>query len=77
MAESISEGTLKQWLKKVGDYVEVDEEVATIETDKVRWLFSLLLLIKLRANDRDRLMYLSMLQQQGQSPSCSRKRKIL
>lgn len=39
MAESISEGTLKQWQKKVGDFVEADEEVATIETDKVR-LFS-------------------------------------
>ena len=36
MAESISEGTLKQWQKKVGDFVEADEEVATIETDKVR-----------------------------------------
>lgn len=36
MAESISEGTLKQWLKKIGDYVEQDEEIATIETDKVR-----------------------------------------
>jgi hypothetical protein len=35
MAESISEGTLKQWQKKVGDSVEQDEEVATIETDKV------------------------------------------
>ena len=35
MAESISEGTLKQWSKKVGDYVEQDEEIATIETDKV------------------------------------------
>lgn len=35
MAESISEGTLKTWQKKVGDYVEADEEVATIETDKV------------------------------------------
>ncbi|KAH8920134.1 dihydrolipoamide succinyltransferase, partial [Atractiella rhizophila] len=35
MAESISEGTLKQWLKKEGDYVEQDEEVATIETDKI------------------------------------------
>ena len=35
MAESISEGTLKQWQKKVGDYVEADEEIATIETDKV------------------------------------------
>lgn len=36
MAESITEGTLKQWLKQKGDYVEADEEVATIETDKVR-----------------------------------------
>ncbi|KAM0798756.1 hypothetical protein BDR22DRAFT_858727 [Usnea florida] len=35
MAESISEGTLKQWSKKVGDYVEQDEEIATIETDKI------------------------------------------
>ncbi|KAK9772772.1 putative Dihydrolipoyllysine-residue succinyltransferase [Seiridium cardinale] len=34
MAESISEGTLKQWNKQVGDYVEQDEEIATIETDK-------------------------------------------
>lgn len=36
MAESISEGTLKQWNKQVGDFVEQDEEIATIETDKVR-----------------------------------------
>ncbi|RYP65252.1 hypothetical protein DL771_008416 [Monosporascus sp. 5C6A] len=35
MAESITEGTLKQWSKKVGDYVEQDEEIATIETDKI------------------------------------------
>jgi hypothetical protein len=35
MAESITEGTLKSWTKKVGDSVAVDEEVATIETDKV------------------------------------------
>src|SRR6266567_757048 len=35
MAESISEGTLKTWQKKVGDVVAADEEVATIETDKV------------------------------------------
>ncbi|KAI8997023.1 dihydrolipoyllysine-residue succinyltransferase E2 component [Pilobolus umbonatus] len=35
MAESISEGTLKQWVKKVGDYVHQDDEVATIETDKI------------------------------------------
>lgn len=36
MAESISEGTLKGFAKQVGDFVEADEEVATIETDKVR-----------------------------------------
>ncbi|KHJ31770.1 putative dihydrolipoamide succinyltransferase [Erysiphe necator] len=35
MAESISEGTLKQWTKKIGDYVRQDEEIATIETDKI------------------------------------------
>lgn len=38
MAESISEGTLKSWLKQPGEYVNADEEVATIETDKVRAL---------------------------------------
>jgi 2-oxoglutarate dehydrogenase E2 component (dihydrolipoamide succinyltransferase) len=36
MAESIVEGTLKTWSKQVGDTVAADEEVATIETDKVR-----------------------------------------
>ncbi|RXK37760.1 2-oxoglutarate dehydrogenase E2 component (dihydrolipoamide succinyltransferase) [Tremella mesenterica] len=35
MAESITEGTLKQWSKAVGDFVKADEEVATIETDKI------------------------------------------
>ncbi|PHH58431.1 hypothetical protein CDD81_6070 [Ophiocordyceps australis] len=35
MAESISEGTLKQFCKSIGDYVEQDEEIATIETDKI------------------------------------------
>lgn len=39
MAESISEGTLKQWNKQIGDFVEQDEEIATIETDKVCDLF--------------------------------------
>lgn len=48
MSESISEGTLKQWLKKKGDYVELDEEIATIETDKVR---SLPLAIRRRLTD--------------------------
>lgn len=63
MAESLSEGTFKEWQKStihspcsllfftltptltsqgliiiidVGDYVQADEEIATIETDKVR-----------------------------------------
>ncbi|GAB7361263.1 hypothetical protein MBLNU230_g1323t2 [Neophaeotheca triangularis] len=35
MAESITEGTLKQFSKQIGDYVEADEEIATIETDKI------------------------------------------
>lgn len=35
MAESITEGTLNQWAKQVGDFVEADEEIATIETDKI------------------------------------------
>lgn len=35
MAESITEGTLKQWNKKKGDFVEADEEIAVIETDKI------------------------------------------
>lgn len=35
MAESISEGTLSSFSKQVGDYVEADEEIASIETDKI------------------------------------------
>lgn len=35
MAESITEGTLSSFNKEVGDYVDVDELVATIETDKI------------------------------------------
>ena len=35
MAEPITEGALKSWLKQVGDAVAADEEVASIETDKV------------------------------------------
>jgi 2-oxoglutarate dehydrogenase E2 component (dihydrolipoamide succinyltransferase) len=35
MAESISEGTLSTFTKQVGDYVELDEEIASIETDKI------------------------------------------
>jgi len=35
LGESITEGTLAQWLKKPGDAVAADEPVATLETDKV------------------------------------------
>ena len=35
MAESISEGTLSSFSKQVGDRVEQDEEIASIETDKI------------------------------------------
>ncbi|GME75774.1 unnamed protein product [Ambrosiozyma monospora] len=35
MAESITEGTLASFAKEVGEYVEQDELIATIETDKI------------------------------------------
>ncbi|KAJ3259075.1 2-oxoglutarate dehydrogenase complex E2 component [Boothiomyces macroporosus] len=35
MGESITEGTLTQWHKKIGDFVNRDEQIATIETDKI------------------------------------------
>ena len=35
MAESITEGILKSWLKQFGDTDSVDEEAASIETDKI------------------------------------------
>lgn len=35
MAESITEGTITQFGKQVGDFIEQDEELATIETDKI------------------------------------------
>eukprot|EP00444_Apocalathium_aciculiferum_P050333 CAMPEP_0183514690 /NCGR_PEP_ID=MMETSP0371-20130417/13044_1 /TAXON_ID=268820 /ORGANISM="Peridinium aciculiferum, Strain PAER-2" /LENGTH=158 /DNA_ID=CAMNT_0025712131 /DNA_START=66 /DNA_END=538 /DNA_ORIENTATION=- len=34
-AESITEGTMQEWNKKAGDFVEAGEVIATIETDKV------------------------------------------
>ena len=33
--ESISEATIAQWLKKEGDFVKIDEPLATLESDKV------------------------------------------
>jgi 2-oxoglutarate dehydrogenase E2 component (dihydrolipoamide succinyltransferase) len=35
MGESIAEGTVVRWLKKVGDSVERDEPLFEISTDKV------------------------------------------
>ena len=35
MGESIAEGTITKWLKKVGDKVERDEPLFEISTDKV------------------------------------------
>ncbi|KAJ3293972.1 2-oxoglutarate dehydrogenase complex E2 component [Borealophlyctis nickersoniae] len=35
LAESLQEGTLSEWHKKVGEFVARDEPIATIETDKV------------------------------------------
>jgi 2-oxoglutarate dehydrogenase E2 component (dihydrolipoamide succinyltransferase) len=35
LGESITEGTLAQWLKKAGDTVAADEPIASLETDKV------------------------------------------
>jgi hypothetical protein len=53
MAESLTEGTLKTWMKQVGDRVEMDEEVASIETDKVRVAFQLFELRGLAFLDAD------------------------
>lgn len=35
MAESISEGVLASYTKQIGDYVDLDEELALIETDNI------------------------------------------
>ncbi|EEW49315.1 Biotin-requiring enzyme, partial [Corynebacterium efficiens YS-314] len=35
LGESVTEGTITQWLKAVGDTVEVDEPLLEVSTDKV------------------------------------------
>lgn len=35
LGESVTEGTITRWLKHVGDYVEVDEPLLEVATDKV------------------------------------------
>ena len=76
MAESISEGTLKQWSKQIGDFVEQDEEIATIETDKVN---RSLLLHKASTSDAitNRSMSPSMHLRLVLSRNSSRMRRIL
>ena len=34
LSDTMSEGTLVKWLKKEGDSVSMDEEIAEVETDK-------------------------------------------
>jgi pyruvate dehydrogenase E2 component (dihydrolipoamide acetyltransferase) len=35
LGESVTEGTVTRWLKKVGDFVDVDEPLVEVSTDKV------------------------------------------
>src|ERR1700722_19104509 len=35
LGESVTEGTVARWLKKVGDSVKIDETLIEFETDKV------------------------------------------
>ena len=35
LGESVTEGTVTRWLKKVGDTVAVDEPIVEVSTDKV------------------------------------------
>src|SRR5574342_487454 len=35
LGESVTEGTVTRWLKRVGDRVEVDEPLVEVSTDKV------------------------------------------
>jgi pyruvate/2-oxoglutarate dehydrogenase complex dihydrolipoamide acyltransferase (E2) component len=34
LSDTMSEGTLVKWLKKEGDTVSMDEDIAEVETDK-------------------------------------------
>lgn len=35
LGESVTEGTVIRWLKKIGDSVQVDEPLVEVSTDKV------------------------------------------
>jgi Biotin-requiring enzyme len=76
MAESISEGTLKQWQKQIGDFVEQDEEIATIETDKVS-VYIISARHRSLLSNFFRLIYPSMLLQLELSKSFLQTRKTL
>lgn len=40
LSETMGEGTVLSWLKKVGDHVAVGEELVEIETDKAVVVYS-------------------------------------
>ncbi|KAJ3365354.1 2-oxoglutarate dehydrogenase complex E2 component [Kappamyces sp. JEL0680] len=68
MGESITEGTLTQWHKKVGDWVDRDEQIATIETDKV-WRRPALTQIDVQVNSPEPGKVLGLFAQEGDTVS--------
>ena len=48
MAEPISEGTLEQFSKDIGEYVEANEGIVAIETDNARTSYSYLAALRLK-----------------------------
>ena len=41
LSDTMEEGTVASWLKKVGDKVEEGDILAEIETDKLQWSLNL------------------------------------
>ena len=39
LGESVVEATVSKWIKKQGEFVEVDEPIVELETDKLHWRF--------------------------------------
>ena len=65
LGESVTEGTITQWLKSVGDTVEADEPLLEVSTDKVDTEFLLLSPVpcwKLRQKKTTPLMLVLLLQ---------------
>ncbi|KAK2197238.1 bifunctional Biotin-lipoyl attachment/Chloramphenicol acetyltransferase-like domain superfamily/Single hybrid motif/2-oxo acid dehydrogenase [Babesia duncani] len=56
LGDSISEGTLIEWKKRIGDVVEADNQIAMVETDKVTVDINSTLsgkIVKMHANEGD------------------------